>query len=64
MTRRGKRAKMAVAEPRSQKSLLKYINTRNRSITTAPKGRKMLYMMTDVFKDCSHLITISLHSDR
>ena len=45
VTRRGNKAKIAVAPPSSQKSCLKYIKTRKRSITTAPKGRKTLYMM-------------------
>ena len=45
VTRSGNKAKIAVAPPNSQKSCLKYMNTRKRSITTAPKGRKTLYMV-------------------
>ena len=45
VTRSGNKAKIAVAPPSSQKSCLKYINTRKRSMTTAPKGRKTLYMV-------------------
>ena len=45
VTRSGKRANKAVVPPSSQKSCLRYIRTRNRSMTTAPNGRKTLYIV-------------------
>ena len=53
MTRSGNSAKMAVAPPSSQKSCLKYMKTRKRSMTTAPKGRNTLYMLAAVWSPSS-----------